>query len=177
MVKRVFFSLIFIVTIFFVESCAVITPYKRSTQLPIDNLFRTFTEADTTRSFATGSVHDFYNDPLLQQLITQALDSNLNVRIAANRMVQMSELLLQRKAALYPTLNFGLTGSVSDVSRYGNASKPDNPFTELKLAASAGWEIDIWGRLSSLKRSQEAQYFQQEATVRATQTQIVASIA
>jgi len=89
----------------------------------------------------------------------------------------MSELLLQRKAALYPTLNLGLTGSVSDVSKYGNSSKPDNPFTELKLAASAGWEIDIWGRLSSLKRSQEAQYFQQEATTRAIQTQIVASVA
>ena len=177
MVKRIIFSLIFIVTIIFIESCAVTSPYKRSDQLPIDNLFHTFTEADTTHSFATSSVHDFYNDPLLQQLITQALDSNLNVRIAVNRMTQMSELLLQRKAALYPTLNLGLTGSVSDVSKYGNSSKPDNPFTELKLAASAGWEIDIWGRLSSLKRSQEAQYFQQEATTRAIQTQIVASVA
>jgi NodT family efflux transporter outer membrane factor (OMF) lipoprotein len=45
------------------------------------------------------------------------------------------------------------------------------------LTASAGWEIDIWGKLSSLKKSQEALYFQQEATVRATQTQIVSNIA
>ena len=177
MVKHVFFSLIFILTVIFIDSCAVVTPYKRSDQLPVDQLFRTFTETDTNHSFATGSVHDFYNDPLLQQLITQAIDSNLNVRIAANRLAQMSELLLQRKAAFYPTLNLGLTGSVSDVSKYGNSPKPDNPYTELKLAATAGWEIDIWGKLSSLKRSQEAQYFQQEATVRATQTQIVASIA
>jgi efflux transporter, outer membrane factor (OMF) lipoprotein, NodT family len=175
--QRIFSIIILIATIFFIESCAVRTQYERSDQLPIDNLFRTFTEADTTHSFATGSVHDFYNDPLLQQLITQALDSNLNVRIAINRIVQMSELLLQRKAALYPILNLGLTGSVSDVSKYGNSAKPDNPFTELKLAASAGWEIDIWGRLGSLKRSQEAQYFQQEATTRAIQTQIVASVA
>ena len=177
MVKRVFFSLIFVVTVIFIESCAVVSPYKRSAQLPVDELFRTFTEADTTYSFATGSVHDFYNDPLLQQLITQALDSNLNVRIAANRLSQMSELLLQRKAALYPTLNLGLTGSVSDVSKYGNSPKPDNPFTELKLAASAGWEIDIWGKLSSLKKSQEALYFQQEASTRAIRTLIVASVA
>ena len=177
MVKHVFLSLFLVITIFLFESCAVMTPYKRSAQLPIDNMFRTFTEIDTTYSFATGSVHDFYNDPFLQQLITQALDSNLNVLIATNRIAQMSELLRQRKAAFYPTLNLGFTGSVSDVSRYGNGSKPDNPFTELKLAATAGWEIDIWGRLSSLKKSQEAQYFRQEATTRATQTQIVASIA
>ena len=178
MIKQCIFYIVFLVaTVIFIDSCAVVTPYKRSEQLPVDKLFRTFTETDTTSSFATGSVHDFYNDPLLQQLIAQALDSNLDVRIAANRLIQMSELLLQRKAAFYPTLNLGLTGSVSDVSRYGNSSKPDNPFTELKLAATAGWEADIWGRLSSLKKSQEAQYFQQEATIRATQTQIVASVA
>ena len=177
MVKRIIFSLIFVVTIIFIESCAVTSPYKRSDQLPIDNLFRTFTETDKTHSFATGPVHDFYNDPLLQQLITQALDSNPDILIAVNRLAQMSELLLQRKAAFYPTLNLGLTGSVSDVSKYGNSSKPDNPFTELKLAATAGWEADIWGRLSSLKKSQEAQYFRQEATTRAIQTQIVASVA
>jgi len=177
MVHRIYNILLFVVTVIFIESCAVMTPYHRSHQLPIDGLFRYFTEADTTRSFATGSVHDFYNDPLLQQLITEALDSNLNVRIAVNRLAQMTELLLQRKAAFYPSLNLGLTGSVSDVSRYGNGSKPDNPFTELKLSASANWEIDIWGKLSSLKKSQEALYFQQEATVRATQTQITASVA
>jgi NodT family efflux transporter outer membrane factor (OMF) lipoprotein len=177
MVKRIPNIVLFIAAVFFIESCAVVTPYKRSEQLPVDNLFRYFTAADTTYSFATGSVHDFYNDPLLQQLITEALDSNLNVRMAVNRLAQMSELWLQRKAAIYPTLNLGLTGSVSDVSKYGNSVRRDDPLTELKLAASAGWEIDVWGKLSSLKRSQEALYFQQEATVRATQTQIVASVA
>ena len=177
MVNRLYNILIIIVAVFLIESCAVLTPYKRPDQLPVDGLFRYFTESDTTRSFATVSVHDFYNDPLLQQLITEALDSNLNVRIAINRLAQMSELWLQRKAALYPTLNLGLSGTVSDVSKYGNGSKPDNPTTDLRLIASAGWEIDIWGRLSSLKKSQEALYLQQEATVRATQTQIVASVA
>jgi NodT family efflux transporter outer membrane factor (OMF) lipoprotein len=178
MTKRAAFNIIIIATTaFFIGGCAVMTSYQRSAQLPVDGLFRNFTEADSTHSFATGSVHDFYNDPFLQPLITQALDSNLNVRIAVNRLAQMSELLLQRKASFYPTLNLGLTGSVSDVSKYGNSSKPENPFTELKLAASASWEIDIWGKLSSLKKSQEAQYFQQQATVRAIQTQITASVA
>ena len=178
MIKQgILYVTLFVTTVVFFTGCGVVTPYKRPDQLSVDRLFRTFTESDTTYSFATGSVHDFYNDPLLQHLITEALDSNLNIRIAVNRLVQMSELLQQRKAVFYPTLNLGLTGSVSDVSKYGNSSKPANPYTELKLAATAAWEADIWGKLSSLKKSQEAQYFQQEATVRATQTQIVASVA
>ena len=166
-------------TVVLITACGVATPYQRPEQLPVDGLFRTFsgTDTDTTHSLAAVSALDFYNDPLLQQLITQALDSNLNIRLAVSRLAQMSELLQQRKAAFYPTLTLGLNGSVSDVSKYGNESKPASPYTELKLAATAGWEVDIWGKLSSLKRSQQALYFQQEATVRATQTQIVAEIA
>jgi len=157
-------------------SC-VATSYKRSGQLPVDGLFRTVTNIDTTQNIALVSFHDFYNDPLLQQLITEALDSNYNIQLAVNRLAQMSQYLKQSEAALFPTLNAGLSGSVSDVSKYGNSMQPKNPYTELKLVATAVWEADIWGKLSSAKRSQQAQYFQQEATVRAIQTQIVANIA
>ena len=168
--------IILTITVLLAESCAI-TPYKRSTQLPVDNLFRTYTDNDTTQTCALVPFHDFYNDPLLQQLITEALDSNVNVRLAINRLAQMSEYLKKSKAAFFPTLNLGLTGSVSDVSKYGNSVQPANPYTELKLAATIGWEADIWGKLSSAKRSQQALYLQQEATLRATQTQIVANIA
>ena len=169
--------IISIVTVaLFFESCAV-TPYKRSDQLPVSGSFRNFADADTTQTLATVSVYDYYDDPLLQQLITEALDSNVNVRLAVNRLAQTFQYLQQSKAALFPNLNVGLSGSVSDVSKYGNAVRPKNPFTDLTLAATASWEIDLWGKLSSAKRSQQAQYFQQEATVRAIRTQIVANIA
>jgi len=166
-----------VAVVLFFESCAVTSSYKQSNQLPLNGLFRPVTNIDTTQNVATISFHDFYDDPLLQQLITEALDSNYNVQLAVNRLAQMSEYLQQSKAAFFPTLNIGLSGSVSDVSKYGNSMRPENPYTELKLAATAGWEADIWGKLSSAKRSQQAQYFQQEATFRATQTQVVANIA
>jgi len=156
-------------------SCAI--PYKRSDQLPVTGLFRNITAADTTNSLALVSVRDFYADPFLQQLITEALDSNVDVRLAINRLAQISQYVLQSRAVLYPNLSIGLSGSISDVSKYGNSARPANPYTELQLAATAGWEIDLWGKLSSAKRSQQAQYFQQEATVRAIQTQIAADIA
>ena len=168
---------LFVATFLFITGCSVTTSYQRPAQLPVNGLFRSYTGADTTNSFATSSVFDFYDDPLLQQLITEALDSNLNVRLAINRLLQTSELLLQRRAAFYPALTLGLSGSVSDVSNFGNSPKPANPLTRLQLSATAGWEADIWGKLSSLKRSQQALYFQQEATVRAVQTQLVANIA
>ena len=158
--------------------CCVATPYKRPTNLPVTGLFRNFQDNDTTNSFATVSVNDFYNDPLLQQLITQALDSNNNIRLSIIRLAQTAEYLKQSGAAFFPNVNLGVSGIVSDVSKYGNSPRPANPpLTELKLAATAAWEIDIWGKLSSAKKSQQAQYLQQEAVVLATKTQIVANIA
>jgi len=160
----------------FLGSCAV-TPYHRSSQLPVNGLVRTYAAVDTTHNFATDSLFAFYDDPLLQQLITEALDSNTNIRLAVNRLAQISQYVQQSKAALFPTLNVGLSGSVFNYSKYGNSTWSKNPYSELQLSASAGWEADVWGKLSSAKRSQQAQYFQQEATVRATQTQIVSDIA
>jgi len=159
----------------FLSSCAL--PYQRSGQLPVNGLFRTFADTDTTNNLATVSVCDFYADPFLQQLITEALDSNVNVRLAINRLAQMSQYVQQSKAALLPNLSVGLSGSVSNMSKYGNSIWLPNAYTELLLSASAGWEVDIWGKLSSAKRAQQAQYFQQEATVRATRTQIISDIA
>ena len=178
MVKKDLFCIsLFAVTVFFITGCGVTSPYQRPAHLPVDGLFRTHIGVDTTYSLASIPILDFYNDPILQQLITEALDSNLNVLQAINHLAQLSELVKQRKAAFYPTLTIGLSAAVSDVSKYGNSVKPANPFTELKLAATAGWEADIWGKLSGLKRSQQAYYLQQEATIRALQTQIVADVA
>jgi len=176
MKRLVLYIPVLFIAVLFIESCVVI-PYQRPEPLPVSGLFRTFTENDTANAFAAASVYDFYADPLLRALITEALDSNVNVRLAINRLAQMSQYVQQSRAALFPNLSLGLNGTVSDVSKYGNSVKPDNPYTELKLAATAGWEIDLWGKLSSAKRSQQALYLQQEATVRAMQTQIVATVA
>jgi len=175
--KSIFFITLLAATIVFFTGCGVTTPYQRPAQLPVDGLFRTYSGVDTSNSFTTGAALDFYNDPLLQQLITEALESNLDVRQAVNRLSQLSELVEQRKAAFYPTLTLGLNGSVFNESKYGNATHLADPYTDLRLAATAGWEADIWGKLSSLKRSQQAQYLQQEAVVRALQTLLVADIA
>ena len=161
MMKRgILFFTLSVTTVILLTACRVTTPYQRPAQLPVNGLFRAFSDVDTTYAVATGSALDFYNDPLLQQLITEALDANPDVQQAIIHLAQLSELVKQRKAAFFPTLTFDLNGSVFDNSKYGNATKPANPFTELKLTATTGWEVDIWGKLSSLRRSQQAQYFQ-----------------
>jgi NodT family efflux transporter outer membrane factor (OMF) lipoprotein len=165
-----------IVLVVLVVSCAV-KPFKTDMGVMTQGLYRDSLTVDTT-SIATMNWHDFYADPYLQQLIKQALDSNLSVRLAINRLSQASQYYKQSEAAFFPTLNFGATGSLSNISKYGNSTPPLTvPITDLNLGLTAGWELDVWGKLNSAKKEQLAIMLQQKATVEATRTQLISNVA
>lgn len=133
---------------------------------------------DTAKSSAEIAWKEFYDDPYLQKLITEALDSNLNVRMAIIKLHQAEQSVKQSNATFLPTLNAGLTGTLYDNSKYGNALPAAHPpFTDLKLSLSSSWEIDVWNKFSSAKKAQQALYLQQQSTVNAVRTQIVANVA
>ena len=160
-----------------ISACAT-TPYSRPSNVAPSTLFRDVQSGDTAASLATTAVTDFYNDPLLQKLIKAALDSNLTVRVALNRLDQASQYVKESNAALLPTLSLGVNGSLSNVSKYGNSTYPVNPpIKDINLTAATSWEVDIWGRLSHAKKEQIENYMLQQATLRATRTQIVANVA
>lgn len=141
-------------------------------------VFRDSINGDTAKNSAAIAWKDFYDDPYLQKLITEALDSNLNIRMAIIKLRQAEQSVKQSNAAFLPTLNAGLSGTLSDNTKYGNAMPAAHPpFTDLKLSLSSSWEIDIWNKLSSAKKAQQAFYFQQQSTVNAVRTQIVANVA
>jgi len=157
--------------------CAM-QPYTRNANLPVNGSFRDASTKDSASSIAMINWHDFYSDPNLQKLITEALDSNLNMRLAINRLAQAGQYVRQSEAAFLPTLDAGVNGSLSNISKYGNSTPPANPpITDLKLTIYASWEADVWGKLRSAKKVQLANYLQQQSTVAAVRTQLVANIA
>lgn len=159
------------------SACSV-QRYNAPGVMGLKTLYRDSTVADTTQNIARIGWKSFYPDPNLQKLITEALDSNLNIKMAILKLNQAEQYVNQSKAAFAPTLSAGLSGTLSDNSKYGNAAHAVNPpFTDLKLSLSSSWEIDVWGKLSGAKRSQQALYFQQKATVEAVKTQLIANIA
>ncbi|GAT63460.1 efflux transporter, outer membrane factor OMF lipoprotein, NodT family [Paludibacter jiangxiensis] len=141
-------------------------------------VFRDSINGDTAKNSAAIAWKDFYDDPYLQKLITEALDSNLNIRMAIVKLNQAAQSVKQSNAAFLPTLNAGVSGTLSDNSKYGNTMPAAHPpFTDLKLSLSSSWEIDVWNKLSSAKKAQQALYLQQQSTVNAVKTQIVANVA
>lgn len=165
-----------LVTVLLLAGCAV-KPFKTDLNVMTNGLYRDSVSVDTT-TLASMNWHDFYADPDLQRLISQALDSNLSVRLAINRLQQAEQYYKQSKAALLPTLSFGADGSLANISKYGNSMPPKTvPITDLKWSLTAGWELDVWGKLNSAKKSQLASMLQQKATLEATRTQLIANVA
>lgn len=122
-----------------------------------------------------------FTDATLQTLIEQGINENLDLKQAVERIKIAEATLFQSKAALLPSLSADLSVTDAKQSRAALNFPPGiNINTETqtyRAQLSTSWEADIWGRLSSAKRSAYAALLQTDAAKRAVQTQLIASIA
>ena len=92
-------------------------------------------------------------DPQLDALIAQALARNLDLEIAAARLRQAREAVVQARAGRVPTV--GASGGA------GQNVDSDDSRTNLSLGADAAWEADLFGGIS---RGIEATRADEQAT-------------
>lgn len=145
-----------------------------------NGLYRESTTTDST-TIADLPWKTLFADPGLQLLIEQGINGNLDLKQAIERIKVAEATLLQSRAALLPTL----TGDISVTDNKQSVAALNFPpginiNTETQLyraQLSTSWEADIWGRLSSAKRSAYANLLQSDAAKRAVQTQLIANIA
>ncbi|TDS13189.1 TolC family protein [Sphingobacterium paludis] len=164
-------------------SCAVTKNYQRPNTADVSQLFRDRdTSTNDTSTLATIPYSRFFKDKNLLMLIDLGLQNNLDLKIAFTRIQAAAAAFRQSKQAFYPTLS--AQGEVS-YNRPSTAqarangvdvtSIPDNRIYD--LIATTSWEIDVWGKLRSTKRSQYAAFLASQSYLRTVQTQLVASIA
>lgn len=154
-------------------SCKVTKTYQ-SPVINTDSLFRDRTTTDTT-TIADLHWNELFTDPVLQNLIADGIAHNLDLQMAFTRIQQSQAYYLQSGAAFLPTLNANTGVTFSQFSK--NQAAGLNNATQFQLGVSAGWEADIWGKLSSSRRASLASLLQTESAARTVQTNLVASIA
>jgi multidrug efflux system outer membrane protein len=160
-------------------SCKVNRPYQRP-DLITEKLYRSETGTDTL-SMANRPWQSMFSDPALKELIEEGLAQNLSLKNAVENIVQAQATLRQNKLALFPSLDVGATLNRNQASRAGQNFPPGINVRTLtntyRLQVSTAWEADIWGKLSSAKRSALNSYLQSDAVKRAIQTQLISDIA
>jgi multidrug efflux system outer membrane protein len=160
-------------------SACVSKKYQRP-KVIADNLYRGNLTTDTA-TIADLPWKNLFADADLQTLIQQGLNQNLDLKLAIERIKIAQASLQQSKMALLPSLQGDV--SVTD-AKQSQAALNFPPGVNINLETqtyraqlSTSWEADIWGKLSSAKRSAYATLLQSDAAKRAVQTQLIANIA
>ena len=105
-----------------------------------------------------------YGDATLNQLVTEALKKNTDIKVAVAQMDEAEGLLRQTSASFFPEIDLGATGTRARVSNVlATPNPPSAPLirNDRRLALSTSFEIDFWGKL---RRGSEAANAQVLAT-------------
>lgn len=109
---------------------------------------------------------ELFDDKVLNSLITLALDSNTNLRIAVQRVEKSRSLYKNVNANLYPSIGYSASGSINDPA--------DDNFD---IFGTASWEIDFWGKIRHAKKAAYAEYLASEEGLRTVKTTLVSDVA
>jgi multidrug efflux system outer membrane protein len=173
------YFLLAVAGILIAASCKVSQQYKRP-NVTADNLYRDSSATDTN-SMANLPWRSLFSDTVLQNLIQEGISNNLNLRTAVLKIAEANATLKEAKAAYFPTLSAGATVTKAKASQAAQTFPAglgiDLNSTTYQAQLSASWTVNVWGQLSSLKRQAIAQFLESDASKRAVQTALVASIA
>lgn len=156
--------------------CAVGPNYQRPT---VDSpaTFR-FASGESPHSFSDRPWWEVFKDPLLQNLIHEALTNNYDLKRAVARVEQARQQVTVARAPLFPQIGYG-----GDVGRGKNAlvNSPSwlNGATDssVQINLNAVWEIDFWGRIRRLTEAARAQYLATDEARRGVTITLISDVA
>lgn len=114
-----------------------------------------------------------YDDPVLDQLVTSALAANADLRVAYANLDGARGALRQAKAARLPQTTIESALGIDNPSTQPSASG-NVPTTDYDVAATASWDIDLFGRLRSAATAARADQAAQAAVVDGLRVAVVA---
>ena len=180
--KRIALSLAGLGAVVWVVGCRMGPNYKRPVIANSPASFRGITAPDIQQApgatpLGAQKWNTVFTDPVLQELIAEAIKNNYDVKIAADRVLEQQAQLGITRAAQFPTLSLGGTFTASGGNNTSGSTSTTNSGTSSSsttgnhqyggLTASAAWNLDFWGLY---RRETEAQRAYVRATVWAQQT-------
>ena len=154
------------------SGCGLYNNYEKTVQEPADVFGSTLDipTAVSETSIADLSWREFFTDPLLQQLIEQALANNTDLNTARIN-VEKSEISLKTsKLAFLPSVFFSPQGSFS---KFGSESWTKSYTIPLNVS----WDVDVFGSLRNKKRAAKAALLQAQMVEESTRSNLISAVA
>ena len=115
-----------------------------------------------------------FDDPVLHQLVGEAIHENHDLRTAVARIEQYRQLVGVARADLLP--HAGYEGDASRQRQF-LFPLPNTTFNSFLGDFNLAWEIDIWGRIRRATESARADYFGAQAYRRGVMLTLVSDVA
>ncbi len=120
---------------------------------------------------------EFFTDQGLQSVIELALANNRDLRMAALNVERVHALYRIQRAQQYPSVNFSGSGEIYRLPEKMSPSGEADTVQQQVNLGSATWELDLFGRVRSLKSQALEQYLATQQARSATQIALVAAVA
>ena len=112
---------------------------------------------------------DLIRDQELSRLIEEALAQNLDVQIAAARVLEARAQLSASRSSRQP--------SISGAGSYNNLRDQMGEMNYANLSVSLGWELDLWGRIRNTSAAARAALLANEQARRVVLQTLVSDVA
>jgi len=155
--------------------CVSLAPALPSRPLPVPNAWQeAIPDSPQDALGADTSWEAFFTDAELRALIQAALDNSRDLRAALLRVDEARAAFRIERSAAFPSVDVAAAGARSRTPADLNVT--GRPVVGAEYQAYAGmpsWEVDIWGRVRSLKDAALETYLASDAAARAARVLIV----
>lgn len=161
-------------------ACAPLTPSGGSSALPVAQEWPADSPVSRDQGQPATALHwrDYFVAPELVALIDTALQNNRDLRLALLRVEEARAVYGIQRAAQFPSLAVAAQSARSRVPGDLNVSGRSVVASEYQAYAGvSSWELDLWGRVRSLKEAALQEYLATEEAQRAARITLIAAVA
>ncbi len=158
--------------------CSLMPDYQRPAA-PVSAAWPDHAKSGGTRQTVSTDWQHYYPDPRLQALISAALENNRDLRIATARIAEARAQYGIQQADRLPNLNL-TAGRNASLTPAGASAFTANALHSQRYDVGislVSFELDFWGRVSSLSEAAKASYLATEAAQRAFRLSLIADVA
>ena len=168
----------------FLAGCTTMTPKYTQPAMPVQ---ASWTDSKTLpsegaqpaqKAVADIPWHEFFLDKQLGKLIEQALKNNRDLRVAALNIERLQALYQIKRSDLLPKVEASASAAFQRIP--GDLSSSGSPMTTQQYNVGLGlisYELDLFGRVRSLKDQALEQYLATEQAQRSVQISLVSQVA
>jgi len=116
---------------------------------------------------------DLFNDPVLYTLVSQAVENNKDLKIAASRVEQARAALGFTSADQYPSINIQAGAGTGN---FAGETRSDTRNHNYYVAPALSWELDFWGKFRRATESAKADLMASEYALRTVQIGLISEV-